>query len=136
MYLVDTSVWIDYLRDRDGPHVAFLEGLLRDPRTVGISNVIYLEVLQGARDMAAYEDLKAYFSGQRFHAFRDPVEGHARAARIYLNCRLRGITLRSAIDCLIAQCAIESDLVLLHHDRDYSRIASVLPELEEHHFLQ
>ncbi len=135
MYLVDTSVWIDYLRDRDRPHVAFLEELLRDPQIVGISHTIYMEILQGARDMAAYEDLQAYFSGQRFYAFRDPLEGHAMAARIYLNCRLHGITLRSAIDCLIAQCAVESDLILFHHDRDYSRIASVLPELEERHFL-
>ena len=136
MYLVDTSVWIDYLRDRDGPHVDFLEELLRDPQTVGISQVIYMEVLQGARDMAAYEELQAYFSGQQFHGFRDPAKAHAMAARIYLDCRLQGVTVRSAIDCLIAQCAIESDLILFHHDRDYSRIASVLPELEERHFLQ
>ena len=136
MYLVDTSVWIDYLRDREGPHVTFLEELLRDPQTVGISHIIYMEILQGARDMAAYEDLQTYFSGQRFHGFRDPVEGHAMAGRIYLLCRREGITLRSAIDCLIAQCAIESDLILLHHDRDYSRIASVMPDLEERHFLQ
>ena len=136
MYLVDTSVWIDYLRDREGPHMDFLQDLLRDPQTVGISHVIYMEILQGARDTAAQEKLQAYFSSQRFHAFQDPLESHAMAARIYLNCRLHGITLRSAIDCLIAQCAIESDLILFHHDRDYSRIASVLPELDERHFLR
>ena len=58
------------------------------------------------------------------------------AARTHLNCRREGITLRSAIDCLIAQCAIASDPVLFHHGRDYRRIASIVPELEERHFRQ
>ena len=38
MYLVDTSVWVDYLRGRDRPHVGFLRDLLSNPRAVGITH--------------------------------------------------------------------------------------------------
>lgn len=134
MYLVDTSVWIDYIRGRDRPHVGFLRELLSNPVAVGISHQIYMEILQGARDTASFDRLRSYFSGQRFHSFGDMAAGHASAARIHVDCRRHGIPLRSAVDCLIAQCAIESGLVLLHHDRDFERIASVVP-LNEKSFL-
>ena len=45
--------------------------------------------------------------------------------------RLDGVTVRSTVDCLIAQCAIESRLILLHHDTDFKRIARVVPALNE-----
>jgi hypothetical protein len=57
----------------------------------------------------------------------DPVESFAQAAKIYFQCRRKGITVRSTIDCLIAQTAIEHNLLLLHDDRDYEGIASVIP---------
>lgn len=135
MYLVDTSVWVDYLRGRDRPHVGFLRDLLSNPLAVGITHLIYMEILQGARDTAAFERLQSYFGGQRLHSFEDMAASHASAARIYLDCRRRGVTVRSAADCLIAQCAIESGLILLHHDRDFERIASVVPALVEKSFL-
>ena len=135
MYLVDTSVWIDYLRGRDGPHVEFLRGLLAHPLAVGITHVVYMEILQGARDAAAFDRLRAYFGGQRFYSFNDICEGHASAARIYLECRRSGITVRSTVDCLIAQCAIEARLILLHHDEGFKHIASVVPALSEKSFL-
>jgi len=37
------------------------------------------------------------------------------------------ITVRSTIDCLIAQVCVEHDATLLHNDRDFERIASVVP---------
>jgi hypothetical protein len=37
------------------------------------------------------------------------------------------LTVRSGVDCLIAACAIRNDLVVLHHDRDYSALARVSP---------
>ena len=123
MYLVDTSVWVDYIRGRDRPHVRFLRDLLSNPVAVGITHLIYMEILQGARDAAAFDRLRDYFSGQRFHSFED------------MECRHRGVTLRSTADCLIAQCAMESDLTLLHHDRDFKRIASIVPALREKSFL-
>ena len=134
MYLVDTSVWIDYIRGGNHPHVGFLRNLLANPLAVGITHLIYMEILQGARDAASFDQLRSYFSGQRFHSFEDMATGHASAAWIYMICRQRGITLRSTADCLIAQCAIESELTLLHHDQDFKRIASVVPALNEKSF--
>ena len=136
MYLVDTSVWIDYIRGRDGAHVHFLRDLLANPLAVSITPLIYMEILQGARDSAAFERLQDYFNGQRFVDFEQPANSHSTAARIYVDCGLRGVTVRSSIDCLIAQSAIESDLTLLHHDQDFRRIATVVPTLDEESFLQ
>ncbi|MCZ0944375.1 MAG: PIN domain-containing protein [Gammaproteobacteria bacterium] len=135
MYLVDTSVWIDYIRGRDEAHVHFLRDLLSNPLAVSITPLIYMEILQGARGSTAFERLQDYFNGQRFVNFEQSANSHAAAARIYLNCRLRGVTVRSSIDCLIAQSAIESDLTLLHNDQDFRRIANVVPTLREKSFL-
>ena len=135
MYLVDTSVWVDYIRGRDDPHVDFVRELLSNPLAVSITDLVYMEILQGARDPASYDRLRDYFSGQRFVAFDQPIASHAAAARIYLDCRRRGVTVRSSVDCLIAQSAMESNLTLLHHDRDFTRIAAVVPAFRQQSFL-
>ena len=135
MYLVDTSVWVDYIRGREGAHVAFLRELLDNPLAVGITHLIYMEILQGARDAAAFDRLHSYFSGQIFYSFRELTDGHAAAARIYMDCLRRGVTVRSTADCLIAACALESRKILLHHDRDFERISSVVPSLKAKSFL-
>lgn len=54
------------------------------------------------------------------------------AAELYFKCRKNGIAVRSNIDLLIAQTAIENDLYLLHDDRDFSLIASIEPKLKEY----
>jgi predicted nucleic acid-binding protein len=51
----------------------------------------------------------------------------AAAAKIYMDCRKKGITLCSTIDCLIAETAIEHDLFILHNDNDFYAIARVAP---------
>ena len=135
MYLVDTSVWVDYIRGRGHSHVRFLKDLLSNPLAVSITPLIYMEILQGARDHESYDRLLSYFSGQQFVDFDQPAASHAAAARIYLDCRSRGVTVRSSVDCLIAQCAVECDLTLLHHDRDFRHIASVVPALRHKSFL-
>jgi predicted nucleic acid-binding protein len=47
------------------------------------------------------------------------------AARIYFDLRRQGLTVRSPIDCCIAQAALENDLLLVHNDRDFETIAQV-----------
>jgi len=41
--------------------------------------------------------------------------------------RKKGVTVRSSIDCLIVQTALEHDLLLLHEDRDFDEIAKIVP---------
>ena len=62
---------------------------------------------------------------QRFFNPKDEVASYEQAANIYFLCRKKGVPIRSTIDCLIAQTAIERDLYLLHNDKDFDRISSV-----------
>jgi len=45
------------------------------------------------------------------------------AAEIYRLGRVKGHTIRSSIDCLIAAVAIENDVPVWHKDRDFDLIA-------------
>ncbi|CCH92663.1 hypothetical protein MICCA_2460012 [Microcystis aeruginosa PCC 9432] len=47
------------------------------------------------------------------------------ASPIYYDLRRQGLTVRSPIDCCIAQAALENDLLLIHNDRDFETIAQV-----------
>jgi predicted nucleic acid-binding protein len=127
MILVDTSVLVDFLRGRDTAATVVLERLLRDEAPVALSPVIVQEVLQGAADVREWRRLERYLDTQDLLVPQDLRATHIEAARIYFDCRRRGITLRSTIDCLVAQIALEHDAALLHHDRDYLAIARVRP---------
>lgn len=127
MVLVDTSVLIDYLRGADNAAVGRFQQLLDDNVPFGISPLSYLEVLQGTRTEKDYTAVKSYLETHRFFGLQDEKESYAAAARIYFDCRRKGITINSTVDCLIAQTAIEHDLVLLHNDADFDRMGRVAP---------
>lgn len=73
----------------------------------------------GVRSEKEYGALEHYLISQRFFHPKDPVASYAQAARIYFDCRKKGITVSSTIDCLIAQIALEHELFLLHNDSDF-----------------
>ncbi len=135
MYLVDTSVWVDYINGSETATVEFLDNLLVTPMAVGITDQIYMEILQGARSETGFEKLQRYFSTQTFYRFKDSQLSHESAARMFFKCRRQGITVRSSNDCLIAQCALENELVLLHHDKDFVQLGKIAPQLQQKHFL-
>lgn len=135
MYLVDTSVWIDYINGIQSAHVDTLDEILKNPLAAGINKLIYLEILQGAKNQQIFNKFNRYLCGQRFYSFKPGLDSYRLAANIFINSRQQGITIRSTIDCLIAQCAIENELILFHHDRDYIRLAEVTG-LKQMHFLK
>ena len=129
MVLVDTSVWVDYLHGDASPQVRALGNLLSGEEIVGIAPIILQEILQGADSAERFETWRKYFADLFCYLPKDPVESHVAAARLYQDCRKARKTPRSSNDCLIAQIAIENDLALLHKDRDFKAIASVIPQL-------
>jgi hypothetical protein len=92
----------------------------------GIAFFVYQDVLQGAKSEQVYSLLRKYLETQNFIQPLHPVETYERAAKIHFTCGKKGITIRSTIDCLVAQVAIEHQLLLLHNDSDYARIAQVI----------
>jgi predicted nucleic acid-binding protein len=130
MILVDTSVWISLLRDRRGHMVrAFRERVGEDISV--LTRFTQMELLQGARNEQEWKSLDEYLATQYY---LEASEGTWRnAARIYFDLRRRGITVNSPIDCCIARIAMEYGALLLHRDRDFTRMARRLP-LEEEYF--
>ena len=123
MYLVDTSVWIEVFAR---PARVHLESVVRLDEVVTCLPIIQ-EVLQGFRDESAFR-----IAREAMHAFplvEAPLETAVfdEAVDLYRLARRIGITVRSSVDCLIAVCAIRNGLTLLHHDRDFDRIARISP---------
>lgn len=84
--------------------------------------------MQGAASGAKFDYLAEYLGSQIFYHPHHPVESYREAARMNFDCRRAGI-IRSAADCLIARVSIEHDLMLLHDDRDFEKLAGIVPEL-------
>jgi predicted nucleic acid-binding protein len=130
MILVDTSVLIGYLKGSPGPVFEKFDEMIAQGVPFGINGYIYQEVLQGAGDEKEYVLLVDYLSPLPFYSLLHGRSSFESAARIFFLCRRSGITLRSTVDLLIAQTALENGLYLLHHDRDFSNMGKVIPELK------
>ena len=126
MILVDTSVLIDLFKGNDNEAVVNLHDIIHQQVPFGIASVIYQEILQGAKTEKEYASLKEYLSTQRFFHPIDLIASYAEAAHIFYSCRRKGVTVRSTTDCLIAQIAIEHELLLLHNDKDFTAMATII----------
>lgn len=124
MVLVDSSVWIDLLRNRPTQQTQRLRELLKSNQAA-IAPVIYQEILQGASSLENFERLREYFSSLPFILPLDPIDTYENAGELYARCRRSGITPRSPHDCLIACIAIEHGAPLLHDDKDFASIARI-----------
>ena len=122
MLLIDTSVWITVFRDRTGKVRQQLEVLI-DNREVLLTRFTQLELLQGSLDEKEWNLLSTYLDTQDY--IEPTSYSWQAAARIYYDLRRKGLTVRSPIDCCIAQAALENNLLLIHNDRDFETIAKV-----------
>ena len=122
MLLIDTSVWIGVFRDRSGQIGKELKTLIAE-REVLLSRFTQLELLQGSLNEKEWTLLSTYLETQDYVELTS--HSWQAAARIYYDLRRQGLTLRSPIDCCIAQSALDNNLLLIHNDRDFETIAQV-----------
>lgn len=117
MILVDSSVWVDYLRGSINPQTERLDTLLgTEPLAIG--DLILTEVLQGLGTDRAFNAARRLL-GSLEMVMIGGEDAAVAAAKNYRTLRVRGITVRKTIDALIATRCILSGLVLLHNDRDF-----------------
>ncbi|MDE0127093.1 MAG: PIN domain-containing protein [Bryobacterales bacterium] len=122
MIIVDTSIWVEVLRD--SRKRGQVEGALAGADAY-LTRFTQMELLVGAGREDQWSRLERYLSVQKYaeadsSTWRD-------AARTYYELRRMGKTVRSPIDCCIAEITIAHDASLLHRDRDFRAIASVRP---------
>lgn len=121
MPLIDTSAWVEYLRDSDLATCNEVERLLNfEP---ALCDAIRMELLAGARDEKHVAQLEKLLARANF--IKTESIDYDNAAAIYRACRKFGLTIRTHVDCLIAAIAIRTDTALLHNDSDFDAIAQV-----------
>jgi predicted nucleic acid-binding protein len=123
MTLVDTSVWVDFLRGVNSPHRRMLHRLIEDEEDISITGIILAEILQGIKEDRDFQRMRDYLLEFPVYEPRSK-ETYLAAARIYRDCRKRGRTARKTVDCIIAAICIENNLALLHKDIDFDRIGA------------
>jgi predicted nucleic acid-binding protein len=122
--VVDTTVWIDFFRAKGTPFDLHLTRLIEQGESLGLTDLVYCEVLQGIRDEMDFVRLRGILQSYPILRMRG-LHLFEHAAGIYRDCRRRGFTIRKTIDCLIAATCLENDAELYHNDRDFDAIARV-----------
>ena len=119
MIVVDSSVWIDYLRGNSTPQAEHLDSLLESRLArIGVGDLVLAEVMQGLGSDAEFDVVR-----ERMLAFPVISLGGMSAAldsaTAFRRLRSRGVTVRKTIDTLIATYCIRYGHELLFSDRDF-----------------
>lgn len=127
MLLVDSSVWIDTVRNIASDSTRLLANG-NDSEELATTGVIVQEVLQGFRSDKDFEKWRERFWGMLILEPRE-LSTYEVAAQLYRQSRAKGLTIRKPNDCLIAALALEHGALLIHNDRDFIALAQVEPAL-------
>ena len=117
MWIVDSSVWIDYFGGRITPQTDLLHAAL-GTEEIALGDIILCQVLQGYRRQEDFEAARRALLQFPVYSLGGTAIA-IKSAENYRVLRCRGITVRKTIDCLIATFVIEHGLALLHSDRDF-----------------
>ena len=123
MILVDTSAWIEFLRDTGSAACERVETLLN--AEIATCDAVRMEVLAGARDERHLQSLRGLLA--RAILIPTSPRDYDNAAALYRQCRRKGETVRKLIDCLIAAVAISAEVPILHNDVDFDVLARHTP---------
>ncbi len=121
MILVDSNTWADYFNGAEAPHVERLAAALEQEEDLTALPIIITEVLQGFRTERGFRDAEEVLTA--LPLIHPTLGCHVRAARLFRTLRRKGVTVRGAVDCVIAQICLDLDAVLLSPDRDFQGIA-------------
>ena len=79
------------------------------------------EILQGLRQAKSLANIEQHFREMDWLSPKEP-DTYVEAADLFRRLRARGITIRSTINCVIANLAAQHDALILAKDRDLTLI--------------
>ena len=117
MVVVDTTVWIDYVRGVDSPYTNALDRELLHNQVI-TGDLLITEFLQGFHNDRDFEAAKEIINSLIYFDMLGKDIALKSAANFRF-LRKKGITVRKTADIIIGTFCIEHDLSLLHNDRDF-----------------
>jgi predicted nucleic acid-binding protein len=123
MYLMDASTW---LKRAHGPVMRRVVGLIEE-RQLAICPITRLEVLFGAQG-SKWDERNADIDG--LEVVDHPDEIFARALVLQRALAHAGLQGRKIPDLVVAVTASSTGSTVLHYDRDFEMIATILPSLD------
>jgi hypothetical protein len=125
LIVVDSNAWADFFNGADEPHVARLDAALRDEEDLAVLPIVVTEVLQGFKSDQGFRAAESLLVA--LPVIQPDLGCHVRAAVLFRSLRAQGVTVRGAVDCLIARICLDLDALLLSPDRDFDHIARHTP---------
>ena len=125
MMIVDSNTWADFFNGVGTPCVQRLDAALQQEEDLALVPIIITEVLQGFRTDRGFQRAQQVLIA--LPVIHPTVDAHVRAARLFRSLRRRGVTVRGAVDCVIAQTCLDFGAELLSPDVDFERIARHTP---------
>lgn len=119
MILIDTSAWVEFLRDTGSPVCREVDTLLE--ADIATCDAVRMEVLAGARGERHADQLRRLLA--RAVTLPTAPADYDAAAMLYRTCRQHGETVRRMVDCLIAAVALGEGAAVLHADDDFHVLA-------------
>jgi hypothetical protein len=125
MIIVDSNTWADFFNGASNSHVQRLDIALEEEEDIAVVPIILTEVLQGFRTDSGFQRARRVLLS--LPVIQPTVECHVRAAHLFRSLRRKGITVRGAVDCIIAQTCLDVNAELLSPDADFERMARHIP---------
>jgi predicted nucleic acid-binding protein len=124
LILIDTSAFIEFLNHTGSAYDKEIEDLIRSDKGIAIADITVTEILQGIKNDKEFNEIQRSLLAFPVYALKN-TGSYIAAAELYRKCRKKGLTVRSTIDVLISQIALENNLFLFHNDKDFDNIAKV-----------
>lgn len=125
--IFDTSVWINFIKNIESKETILLaEYVKNSSQNILLTPTIIQEILQGVKTETEFFQKKKVL--ESYNLLKPDWEKTSiDAAKLYFDLRKKGVTIRKSNDCLIAQVAIENNVLLVHIDSDFDLIAKNSP---------
>lgn len=122
MIVVDSNTWGGFFNGTPTPHVERLASAVNNEEDLAVLPIIITEVLQGFRSESGFRRARLVLTA--LPVIEPAVETHVAAAKLFRSLRKKGVTVRGAIDCLIARTCLDMEATLLSPDADFEAIAA------------
>lgn len=124
MTLVDTSAWVEYLRDTSSAVCESVDQMIASGKPLATTDVVIMELLAGCRTDAQRRRIRAFMNRCSMVPTRSLFD-YETAGVLYAACRESGFTPSNSNDVLIAAVAIGRGFPVLASDTGFERIAAV-----------